>query len=102
MIGDVHGHYDGLMTLLEAVAPNSDDQVYFLGHKVSKDAISVDSAKIEAVSKWPIPKNAIEIRSFLGLAGCYRRFVDGFARLAELLTALTRKEKKYEWTAACE
>ena len=77
-------------------------KVHFLGHIVSKEGISVDPAKIEAVSAWPVPKNVTEIRSFLGLAGYYRRFVEGFSRLAAPLTALIKKGRKYEWTPKCE
>ena len=73
-----------------------------MGHVVSKEGVSVDPAKIEAVSSWPTPRNVTEIRSFLGLAGYYRRFVEGFSRIAAPLTALTRKDKKYEWTPKCE
>ena len=62
----------------------------------------MDPAKVEAVEKWPVPKSVTEIRSFLGLAGYYRRFVEGFARLAAPLTALTRKDRRYEWTDRCE
>ena len=51
------------------------EQVAFLGHVVSKDGIQVDSKKIEAVADWPRPTTVTEIRSFLGLAGYYRRFV---------------------------
>ncbi|KAL5562713.1 hypothetical protein UlMin_032460 [Ulmus minor] len=67
-----------------------------------KDGISVDPAKIDAVSKWPVPTNVTEIRSFLGLAGYYRRFVEGFSTLAAPLTALTKKDQRYEWTDKCE
>ncbi|KAL5540065.1 hypothetical protein UlMin_045795 [Ulmus minor] len=70
--------------------------VQFLGHVVSKDGISVDASKIEAVSKWPAPTNVTEIRSFLGLAGYYRRFVEGFSSLSAPLTGLTKKNKKFE------
>ncbi|XP_042454707.1 uncharacterized mitochondrial protein AtMg00860-like [Zingiber officinale] len=78
------------------------DQVSFLGHVISKDGIMVDPSKIEAVSNWNRPKNASEIRSFLGLAGYYRKFVEGFSRIAAPMTALTKKNKRYEWTENCE
>ena len=78
------------------------DKVMFLGHIVSYEGVSVDPAKIEAVMNWKQPKSVTEIRSFLGLAGYYRRFVEGFAKLAAPLTALTRKEHKFVWTEKCE
>ena len=62
----------------------------------------MDPAKVEAVEKWPVPKSVTEIQSFLGLAGYYRRFVEGFAHLVALLTALTRKDRRCEWTDRCE
>ena len=71
------------------------DKVIFLGHLVSKDEIAVHLTKIDTVLNWPQPKNVIEIISFLGLAGYYRRFVKGFAKIANPLMALTRKEHKY-------
>ena len=77
-------------------------KVHFLGHVVSKEGVSVDPAKVEAVSKWAAPTSVTEIRSFLGLAGYYRRFVEGFSKIAAPLTALTRKGKKYEWTEKCD
>ncbi|XP_062088884.1 uncharacterized protein LOC133795448 [Humulus lupulus] len=78
------------------------ENVAFLGHIVSKDGIAVDPSKIEAVSKWNRPTNVSEVRSFLGLAGYYRRFVEGFSKIAMPLTQLTRKNHKFEWTEACE
>lgn len=78
------------------------EEVQFLGHVVSKDGIKVDPAKIEAVSKWEQPKNPTEIRSFLGYAGYYRRFVKDFAKIATLLTKLTRKNEKFIWDEKCE
>ncbi|XP_057535375.1 uncharacterized protein LOC130813557 [Amaranthus tricolor] len=78
------------------------DKVSFLGHFVSKEGISVDPVKVEAVRSWPSPKNVTEVRSFLGLAGYYRRFVKDFSRIARPMTSLMKKEKKFEWTDECE
>ncbi|KAL5549838.1 hypothetical protein UlMin_000014 [Ulmus minor] len=78
------------------------EKVGFLGHIVSKDGISVDPSKTEAVSGWSRPKTISDVRSFLGMAGYYRRFVEGFSRIATPLTALTRKYHRFEWTEACE
>ena len=77
-------------------------EVRFLGHVVSSEGISVDPSKIEAILNWERPKTVFEIRSFLGLAGYYRRFVLDFARLAMPLSRLTRKDVKFEWNDACE
>ena len=74
----------------------------FLGHVISGDGIFVDPKKIEAIVSWEQPKNVSEIRSFLGLAGYYRRFVEHFSLLAAPLTRLTRKGVKYEWSEDCE
>ena len=78
------------------------EKVAFLGHIVSSEGISVDPVKIEAVSKWSRPNNTFEIRDFLGLVGYCRRFVERFSRIAILLTQLTRKNQKFEWTEDCE
>ncbi|XP_059670062.1 uncharacterized protein LOC132315717 [Cornus florida] len=70
-------------------------EVKFLGHVVSEGGVSVDPSKVEAVLTWERPKNVFEIRSFLGLAGYYRRFVKDFSRLAAPMTRLTRKGVKF-------
>nr|GEV31879.1 putative reverse transcriptase domain, aspartic peptidase domain protein [Tanacetum cinerariifolium] len=72
-------------------------QVAFLGYIGSADGIIMDPAKVEAITKWLRPKIVTEIRSFLGLAGYYRRFVEGFSRLALPLTKLMRKGEKFVW-----
>ncbi|CAA7038420.1 unnamed protein product [Microthlaspi erraticum] len=74
----------------------------FLGHIVSAEGVSVDPAKIEAIRDWPRPSSATEIRSFLGLAGYYRRFVKGFATMAQPMTKLTGKDVPFIWSAECE
>nr|GFC23955.1 retrotransposon protein, putative, Ty3-gypsy subclass [Tanacetum cinerariifolium] len=71
--------------------------VAFLGHIVSPEGITMDPAKVEAITKWPRPTSVTEVRSFLGLAGYYRRFVEGFSRLALPLTKLMRKGEKFVW-----
>ena len=63
-----------------------------------QDGIAVDPKKVEAVVEWNRPNSVIEIRSFLGLASYYRRFVEGFSHLAMPLTRLTQKGAKFEWT----
>ncbi|KAL0536812.1 hypothetical protein IC582_025774 [Cucumis melo] len=77
-------------------------QVSFLGHVVSKAGVSVDPAKIEAVTGWTRPSTVSEVRSFLGLAVYYRRFVENFSRIATPLTQLTRKGAPFVWSKACE
>jgi len=67
------------------------ESVAFLGHIVSGEGIMVDPKMIEAVHNWHRPTSAIEIRSFLGLAGYYRRFVEGFSSIATPFTKLTQK-----------
>ncbi|KAK9057437.1 hypothetical protein SSX86_022272 [Deinandra increscens subsp. villosa] len=72
-------------------------EVQFLGHVVNAQGVLVDPAKVEAVAGWRTPKNPTEIRSFLGLAGYYRRFIQDFSKIAVPLTRLTRKDVKFEW-----
>jgi hypothetical protein len=77
-------------------------EVVFLGHVISAEGIFVDPIKVEAVLKWERPTNMTEIRSFLGLAGYYRRFIEGFSTIASPLTKLTRKEVRFVWSEECE
>jgi hypothetical protein len=66
-------------------------EVSFLGHVISKGGIVVDPSKVDVVLQWESPKSVFEVRSFLGLAGYYRRFIEGFSKLVLPLTQLTRK-----------
>ncbi|GKG41471.1 hypothetical protein Tco_0473222, partial [Tanacetum coccineum] len=61
------------------------------------EGIHVDPSKIEAVKNWKAPESPTEIRSFLGLAGYYRRFIENFSKIAKPLTLLTQKNKDYVW-----
>ena len=78
------------------------NEVYFLGHIVSKEGIQVDPKKIEVVVEWKPPRNVTEVHSFLGLAGYYRRFVKGFSMTATPMTRLLQKNVKYEWSEKCQ
>ena len=78
------------------------DRVAFLGHVISVEGLSVDPKKIEAMVNWKPPKNVSEVRSFLGLAGYYRKFVKGFSKIVAPLTKLTRKDVKYDWVDVCQ
>nr|GEY44141.1 putative reverse transcriptase domain-containing protein [Tanacetum cinerariifolium] len=59
--------------------------------------IHVDPAKIESIKDWASPKTRTEIRQFLGLAGYYRRFIEGFSKIAKSITKLTQKGIKFDW-----
>ena len=72
------------------------DRVAFLSHVSSVEGVSVDPKKIEAVVNWKPPKNVSEVRSFLGLARYYRKFIEGFSKIAAPLTKLIRKDVRYD------
>ncbi|GJZ98254.1 putative reverse transcriptase domain-containing protein [Tanacetum coccineum] len=71
--------------------------VKFLGHVIDSSGIHVDPTKIEAVKNWASPTTPSEIRQFLGLAGYYRRFIEGFSKIAKPMTKLTQKDRKFDW-----
>jgi hypothetical protein len=73
----------------------------FLGHTISQDGISIDPSKVLEVMDWKPPKSVHQIRSFLGLAGYYRRFIPHFSRIAKPMTELLKKGVKFVWREAC-
>ena len=77
-------------------------EVSFLRHIVSGEGIRVDPKKIEVISEWKPPRNVTEVRSFLRLAGYYRRFVKRFSITTALMTRLLQKNVKFEWTEKCQ
>jgi hypothetical protein len=78
------------------------DEVHFLGHIISKGGIAVDLAKVTAIMDWKTPSTVLEIRSFSGLAGYYRRFIEGFSKIAKPMTSLLEKGKEFKWTEECQ
>lgn len=77
-------------------------EVKYLGHVISGDGISLDPSKIKAIMDWPTPTRVPEVRSFMGLVGYYRCFVEGFSKVAHPITSLQRKGKKFEWIEKCK
>jgi hypothetical protein len=77
-------------------------QLAFLGHVISKGGISVDPNKVRDVLSWNAPMIVSDIQSFLGLAGYYQRFIEGFSKISKPMTELLEKDRKFEWTPTCE
>ncbi|WVZ63289.1 hypothetical protein U9M48_012931 [Paspalum notatum var. saurae] len=77
-------------------------EVTFLGHILSAKGVAVDPGKVEDVLNWKQPQTVTEIRSFLGLARYYRRFIKDFSKIAKPMTALTQKNAKFAWSPKCE
>jgi hypothetical protein len=73
-----------------------------LGHIISEEGIVVDPKKVQDIREWTTPRNVAEVRSFMGLAGYYRRFIARFSKIAHSITSLQRKENKFQWTEECE
>ncbi|GKF74258.1 putative reverse transcriptase domain-containing protein [Tanacetum coccineum] len=77
-------------------------KVQFLSHVIDSEGIHVDLAKIESIKDWASPNTPTEIRQFLGLAGYYRRFIEGFSKIAKPMTRLTQKNMKFDWSEKAE
>ena len=77
-------------------------EVRFLGHVISGEGIAVDPTKVITMTNWEAPTSVGEIRSFLGLAGYYRRFIKNLSKIAKPMMELLKKDTKFKWTEECE
>ena len=77
-------------------------EIMFLGHKVSKGLMKMDERKVQAILDWPPPNKVAELRSFLGLTNYYGKFVQEYSKKVAPLTNLLKKDKKRAWTNACQ
>jgi hypothetical protein len=75
--------------------------IHYLGHAISSEGIVMDPTKVEAIMEWPAPKNVLEVRSFMGLARYYRQFIKRFLKIANPITELQKKNKKFVRTEKC-
>jgi hypothetical protein len=75
------------------------ERVSFLGHVISADGVSMDESKVSAIKDWPVPASVHDVRSFLGLAGYYRKFVKDFSKIASPLSELMKKDNSFKWTS---
>jgi hypothetical protein len=78
------------------------DEVPFFGHVISLEGIAVDPDKVQNVLDWKPPTSVTQVRSFLGLAAYYQRFLPNFSRIAKLITKLLKKGNKYVWSKDCD
>jgi hypothetical protein len=78
------------------------EQVAFLGYIISMGGIFVDTRKVKYVLSWNAPTSVGDIQSFLGLAGYYPRFIEGFSKISKPMTELLEKDRKFEWAHACK
>eukprot|EP00253_Pinus_taeda_P008401 PITA_08401 len=78
------------------------EEIQYLGHVITRDGIAVDPEKIKAIMEWLVPRDVTDIQSFMGLAGYYRRFVEGFSKVAFPITSLQKKGRAFQWTPNCQ
>eukprot|EP00253_Pinus_taeda_P021892 PITA_21892 len=102
-INDMFGQLKGVAVFskVDLRAGYHQTEVHYLGHVISKEGIAMDPKKIRAIMEWATPRNLEEVRSFMGLAGYYRRFIKNFSHIAYPITSLQRKGKKFEWKKEC-
>nr|GFA24179.1 reverse transcriptase domain-containing protein [Tanacetum cinerariifolium] len=96
-IDDLFDQLQGLSVYSKIDLRSGYHQLRLLGHVIDKQGIHVDLSKFESVKDWASPKSPTEIRQFLGLAGYYQRFIEGFSKITKPMTKLTQKKVKFEW-----
>jgi hypothetical protein len=74
----------------------------FLGHIINREGLTVDPKKVAAILDWKALKDVWGIKSFIGMAGYYRHFIEGFSKIARPMTALLAKNVEFKWTPACQ
>jgi hypothetical protein len=77
-------------------------EVLFLSHIINQGKLDVDLKKVAAILDWKAPKDVKGIKSFIGMADYYRRFIEGFSKIARLMTALLAKKVEFKWTPSCQ
>jgi hypothetical protein len=77
-------------------------EVLFLGHIINREGLTVDPKKVAAILDWKAPKDTRGIKSFIGMAGYYRRFIEGFSKIGRPMTALLAKKVEFKWSPACQ
>jgi hypothetical protein len=78
------------------------NEVMFLGHIINKDGLAVDPKKVADILNWKAPTDARGIKSFVGMVGYYRRFIEGFSKIAKPMTALLANKVEFKWTQKCQ
>ena len=78
------------------------EEITFLGHKISARLIRMDKGKVQAIMEWTIPTKVTELRSFLGLANYYKRFIKGYSKRVSPLTDLLKKDNSWDWSMQCQ
>jgi hypothetical protein len=77
-------------------------EVLFLGHIINRDGLAMDPKKVAAILDWKAPNDVRGIKSFIGMAGYYRHFIEGFSKIVRPMTALLAKKVEFKWTPACQ
>jgi hypothetical protein len=77
-------------------------EVLFLGHIINQKGLVVNPKKVAAILDWKAPKDVRGIKSFIGMAGYYRRFIEGFSKIVRPMTTLLAKKVEFKWTPACQ